>query len=70
MVEVEPLKGTPRVVIEVDGEKVAERDLRGGDVVVTPVLKAPPYFRHLAVRCLGPEGSEAVLKRTSVKPAE
>lgn len=70
MVEAEPLKGTPRIVIEVDGEKAAERGLRGGDVVATPVLKAPPYFRHLAVRCLGPEGSEAVLIRTSVKPAE
>jgi 4-amino-4-deoxy-L-arabinose transferase-like glycosyltransferase len=65
----ERLAGVPRVVIEIDGVEVAARDLSAGGAVETPPLSAPPYYRHLAVRCLGPPGSRVRLKSAFVEPA-
>lgn len=65
----ERLAGEPRLVLEVDGVEVAAGELPGVGVVATPPLSAPPYFRHLAVRCLGPPGSRARLKCAVVETA-
>jgi 4-amino-4-deoxy-L-arabinose transferase-like glycosyltransferase len=65
----ERLAGEPRLVVEVDGVEVAAGALSGGNAVVTPPLKAPPYYRHLAVRCLGPPGSQVRLKSAIVEAA-
>jgi hypothetical protein len=65
----ERLAGEPRLVLEVDGVEVAAEELRGTAAVATSPLAAPPYFRHLAVRCLGPPGSRAKLKSAVVEPA-
>jgi hypothetical protein len=67
---VEPLAGRPTVVVEVDGTAVAAREIRGEEVVKTLPLSAPPYFRHLAVRCLGPEGASFKLKYVIVEKAQ
>jgi len=67
---VEPLAGRPTVVVEVDGTPVAAREIRGEEVFSTPRLQAPPYFRHLAVRCLGPEGASFKLKYVIVEGAQ
>ncbi len=69
-VNVEPLAGRPTVVVEVDGTAVARRRLTSDGVVRTGPLKAPPYYKHVAVRCLGPAGSIAVLKGASVHGVE
>jgi 4-amino-4-deoxy-L-arabinose transferase-like glycosyltransferase len=65
----ERLAGEPRLVLEVDGVEVAAEELRGTAAVATSPLAAPPYFRHLAVRCLGPPGSRARLKSAVVEEA-
>ncbi|MGD8718071.1 MAG: glycosyltransferase family 39 protein [Candidatus Zixiibacteriota bacterium] len=65
----EVLAGDPRIVLELDGVEVAARDLSVGGPVETPPLAAPPYYRHLAVRCIGPAGSRARLKSVIVDAA-
>jgi hypothetical protein len=65
----EVLAGDPRIVLEVDGVEVAAKDLSEGGVVKSPPLAAPPYYRHLAVRCIGPAGSRARLKSVIVNAA-
>jgi hypothetical protein len=69
-VRLEARRGTPEVVVEVDGVAVARERLRGADVVRTRSLRAPPYFKHLAVRCVGPPGSQVVLNGASVRPVD
>jgi 4-amino-4-deoxy-L-arabinose transferase-like glycosyltransferase len=65
----EVLAGDPRIVLEVDGAEVAAKDLSESGVVKSPPLAAPPYYRHLAVRCIGPAGSRARLKSVIVDAA-
>jgi hypothetical protein len=65
----EVLAGDPRIVLELDGVEVAAGDLSESGVVKTPPLAAPPYYRHLAVRCLGPAGSRARLRSVIVDAA-
>ncbi|NIT35238.1 MAG: phospholipid carrier-dependent glycosyltransferase [candidate division Zixibacteria bacterium] len=69
-VQLKVLQGYPEVALEVDGAAVAKRKIRGEEVVKTPRLSAPPYFRHLAVRCLGPEGVSFELKYVTVERAQ
>jgi hypothetical protein len=54
--------GAPVAEIAVDGKKVAACPIYENGPLTTSYLTAPPYFRHLAVRCLGPEGASFKLK--------
>ncbi|UCH77809.1 MAG: glycosyltransferase family 39 protein [Candidatus Coatesbacteria bacterium] len=63
-------RGTPEVAVEVDGVAAAHEKVRGAAVVRTRPLRAPPYVKHLAVRCVGPPGSYVVLSGASVRPAD
>ncbi len=63
------LAGEPRIIVEIDGREVAAQVLTGTAIVVTTPLSAPPYFKYLAVRCLGPEGASLKLKYVTVERA-
>jgi len=67
---VEEPVGTPSVEIAVDGNKVVKCPLYEDGPLITSYLTAPPYFRHLAVRCLGPEGASFKLKYVIVEKAQ
>jgi 4-amino-4-deoxy-L-arabinose transferase-like glycosyltransferase len=62
--------GTPSVEIAVDGKKVVTCPLYEDGPLMTSYLTAPPYFRHLTVRCLGPEGASFKLKYVIVERAQ
>jgi hypothetical protein len=59
--------GAPIAEIAVDGTKVAACPLYEDGPLITSHLAAPPYFRHLAIRCLGPAGASFKLRYVVVE---
>jgi 4-amino-4-deoxy-L-arabinose transferase-like glycosyltransferase len=69
-VELKAVSGSPDIAIAIDGFEVARERLDGYGVVRTPPLSAPPYYRHLTVRCPGPRGAKAILISACALTAE
>ena len=59
--------GAPVAEIAVDGKKVAACPIYENGPLTTSYLTAPPYFRHLAIRCLGPDGASFKLRYVLVE---
>ncbi len=69
-VELAPGPAATEIAIAIDGREVVRERLGREGVVQTPPLTAPPYYRHLALRCLGPAGATAVLTGARVFAVE
>jgi hypothetical protein len=58
------------IAVAIDGREVVRERIECDGVVRTPPLSAPPYYRHLAVRCPGPAGARAILINARAIAAE